>query len=107
MPWPGNAQNNVIVIPTPSSNLLLPPLVLTPTSASKIHTLPLFDRVHPRAVSASPPAGVYRTVPYSCIVVVPGPHPDDRCVVNPRGMESAMPIIRPDLSFIPWNQAKQ
>ena len=107
MPWPGNAQSNVIVVPIPASNLLLPALVLTPTSASKIHSLPLLDRAHPRAVSASPPAGVYKTVPYSCIVVVPGPHPDDRCVVNLNGVESAMPIIRPDLRFIPWNPAKQ
>jgi hypothetical protein len=45
-------------------------------------------------------------VPYNCIVVVPGPHPDDRCVINPQGMESAMPIIKPELRFIPWNAAK-
>ena len=106
MPWPGNIQSNVIVVPTPASNLLLPALGLAPTRTFRIQTLPLFDRVHPRAVSATPPAGVYKTFPYSCIVVVLGPHPDDRCVVNPRGVESAMPIIRPDLRFIPWNPAR-
>ena len=50
--------------------------------------------------------GVYRTFPYSCIVVVPGPHPDDRCVVNPGGANDPMPIIKPDLQFIPWGPAK-
>src|ERR1035441_3811796 len=106
-PWLGIIQSNVVVSPSSAGNLLLPTLALAPTRAFRIQTLPLFARVHPRAVSPTPPAGVYKTSPYSCIVVVPGPHPDDRCVVKPSGVESAMPIIRPDLRFIPWNPAKQ
>ena len=52
-------------------------------------------------VQSTLPAGVYRTVPYSGIVVVPGPHPDDRCVVRPDGGNVSMPIIKPDLRCIP------
>ena len=45
---------------------------------------------------------VYRTVPYTCIVVVPGPRLDDRAIVNPGRAEASMPIIKPDLQFIPY-----
>lgn len=43
--------------------------------------------------------GVYETWPYTCIVVVPGPHPDDKSMVPSTG--DGMPVIKPDLRFIP------
>jgi hypothetical protein len=49
---------------------------------------------------------VYKTLPYTCIVVVPGPHPDDRAIVNPSSRDYRMPIIRPDLQFIPLHPAR-
>ena len=64
----------------------------------------IFDQTARRQSPALPgqlPAGVYKTLPYTCIVVVPGPHPDDRAVVSPRSGDYPMPIIRPDLQFIP------
>ena len=62
--------------------------------------------VPPARNSPVPPApkpGVYETAPFSCIVLVPGPHPDDRAIIgSDRGNNySAMPIVRPDLRFIP------
>ena len=45
--------------------------------------------------------GVYETKPYSCIVVVPGPHPDDIALVPPPAGAEAMPTVKPDLQFIP------
>ncbi len=51
------------------------------------------------------PPGVYKTEPYSCIVVVPGPHPDDRSIIDPGSGNSSMPIITPGLRFIPYHPA--
>jgi len=123
MQWPGIAQDNVSVIPSPGGNSPPPTFVPAGEPEFKIQALPPGARLYPgSAVPAIPagvyetapsnflvvppvqstiPAGVYRTVPYSCIVVVPGPHPDDRCVVRPGGGDFSMPIIKPDLRFIP------
>jgi hypothetical protein len=108
VPWPGNALSNVIVIPPPGGNLLLPGLALVRKPELRIQTLPLSARLQSSSVPPTIPAGVYTAAPYSCIVVVPGPHPDDRCIINPAGgVGSAMPIIRPDLQLIPRAPAKQ
>jgi hypothetical protein len=50
--------------------------------------------------------GVYKTEPYSCIVVVPGPHLDDRFVVRPGTTNFPMPVVKPGLRFIPWKPGK-
>jgi hypothetical protein len=55
---------------------------------------------------ASPAAGlkpgVYRTLPYTCIVIVPGPHPDDVSAVESGtdGVEK-LPVFKPGLKFVP------
>ena len=46
--------------------------------------------------------GLYKTEPYSCVVLVPGPQMDDRSIVNPGGGHSPMPTITPGLRFIPY-----
>lgn len=71
-----------------------------------VQGLVLSNRVGGPNHPAPVPPGVCETAPYSCIVVVPGPHPDDCCILNPGG-GSPMPIIRPDLQFIPRGQAKK
>jgi hypothetical protein len=48
-----------------------------------------------------PLPGVYKTQPYSCIVVVPAKQPDDRSLVKPAESGSAMPVVKPELRFIP------
>ncbi len=53
-------------------------------------------------VPSAPKPGVYRTEPYACIVVVPGKHPDDRSVVKPGDPGPPMPVVRPELRFIPF-----
>jgi hypothetical protein len=57
--------------------------------------------------------GTYETFPYTCIVVVPSSHPDDRALIVPpphpddqailgkRGPELSMPTLPPNLRFIP------
>ena len=107
MPWPGNASIKVMAVPSLGNKAPLLALAPARKPEFKIQTLPLSARLRPPTAPPMIPAGVYKTVPYSCIVVVPGPHPNDRCVINPGDVASAMPIVRPDLRFIPWNPAKQ
>lgn len=45
--------------------------------------------------------GVYKTEPYTCIVIVPGEHPDDRMAIHPPDPAPNMPVLKPDLRFIP------
>lgn len=52
--------------------------------------------------NGAPAPGVYKTAPYSCLVVVPGPMLDDKCMVDTGGGHSSMPTIRPELQFLPW-----
>ena len=128
LPWLGNAQSNVVIIPSPPGTSPHPFLAPASNPAFGIKPFPpgsrlssqavpptgltnlyWFLRSNPSAVPSAPPAippGVYKTVPYSCIVVVPGPQLDDKCIINPGGGNSSMPIVKPDLQFIPWTPAK-
>jgi hypothetical protein len=123
-----NAQSNAIIIPSPPGTSVHPPLVPAGSPVFRIQPWPPRARLSPLTVPATGstnlnwilrsnsvvvpsapsavPPGVYRTFPYSCIVVVPGPQLDDKCVVNPGGGHCPMPIIKPDLQFIPWTPAK-
>jgi hypothetical protein len=100
--WPPRTQTNAFAAPFAGTNWLFK--ALPPGYSPELNILTLPPSARPDAASAPPniPAGIYRTFPYSCIVVVPGPHPDDKCVFPPPGGDSAMPIIRPELQFIPW-----
>lgn len=46
--------------------------------------------------------GVYLTSPYTCLVVVPGEHIDDRCVRSIGNPDPAMPVVKPSLKLIPY-----
>lgn len=48
--------------------------------------------------------GVYEARPWTMIVVVPGPHPDDRCLVD-FGGNLRMPTRNPGLELIPRTPA--
>ena len=45
--------------------------------------------------------GIYKTEPYTCIVIVPGEHPDDRMAIHPPDPAPNMPVLKPDLRFTP------
>ena len=88
-----------------------PPSALTNRSAFRIpaprrpQAAPSPTR--PLPVARPPAPGVYETTPYTCIVVVPGAHPDDKICVGGPGLGTVgrrMPIIKPDLQFIPRKQ---
>ncbi len=48
-----------------------------------------------------PSPGVYESAPYTCIVVVPAGHVDDRSLVAPAEVDPKMPVKKPDLQLIP------
>lgn len=48
-----------------------------------------------------PKPGVYRTTPFACIVIVPSNHFDDQIAVTPPENACPMPLLKPDLHFIP------
>ena len=78
---------------------LAPKLILPP------HVL-LFDS--PTTVSNALPPGLYKTEPYTCLVLVPGPHQDDKCIIGNGTTQPTiqMPIRRPELQFIPRRPAQ-
>ena len=59
-----------------------------------------------------PRPGIYEAAPYTGIVVVPGPHPDDRALIGEQSTGAAnlvepelrTPIIVPELRLIPRGQ---
>ena len=105
-PWPGNPESDVAAIPLARTNLLTPLFASGGQPQFEIPSVPQHTRPHSPAPPGQLPPGVYKTAPYTCIILVPGPCPDDRAVVSPRGGDSSMPIIRPDLHFIPIDRTK-
>lgn len=86
------------IVPPPSNRTNQPPLILNLTPPSR--------RLGGKGM---PAPGVYETKPFACIVVVPGPFPDDKMAKGRYGSDAplAMPSIEPDLRFIPRNPAKR
>src|SRR5437870_4415976 len=50
--------------------------------------------------------GVYQTFPYSCLVVVPEPHPDEKAIKPAPGVDGKIRVIEPELQFIPRDLAR-
>ncbi len=71
----------------------------SPASTRKL--LPRLNLHLGETAPSLPKPGVYEARPYTMIVVVPGPTPDDRSVHGLEGMEPRMPIIKPELRLIP------
>jgi hypothetical protein len=71
-------------------------------------------RTNAPASSTPPKPGIYETAPFTGIVIVPGPELDDRAIIRlpepSEGMAmptAPMPILKPELRFIPWPGAKK
>ena len=101
---PGGASSvstgKVAVLSVPSTNSfltmtnrfsLVPDLTGTNLVPNSLHHL-------------SPAPGVYKTEPFSCIVVVPGSNHDDRMVFGTANADQRMSIIPPDLRFVPLSR---
>jgi hypothetical protein len=71
-------------------------------SAAPSSSVPQLPKGSVSPLDAAP--GVYEAWPYTCIVVVPGAHPDDRCVAGALNVDPRMPKTEPELRLIPRNQ---
>jgi hypothetical protein len=80
-----------------NSNALLWPVHPVRTNSPVI----LFGFDKSRSPVGPIPPGLYQTAPYTALVLVPGPHPDDKCIAGMGGSGVGMPMIRPELRFIP------
>jgi hypothetical protein len=101
MPKGGIIQTNFIIIPTPRRKPPFMPHGFTPKPQFKVlPSRPSKPWCHP----SSPPTlapGVYQTLPYTCLVVVPNPHLDDGIVCPAGSGRLSMPTVKPELRFIP------
>jgi hypothetical protein len=70
------------------------------TNGLFVPTNRLFKVLPARPSPSRPKPGVYKSEPYSGIVIVPGPHPDDRALFGGGG-ESKIPTVVPDLRLVP------
>lgn len=107
MPRPGHYLSNALLFPASAGRVQAPAFAFALKPELKVQIVAPSNHLSLPSLPRNIPAGVYKTVPYSCIVVVPGPYPDDRCVVRPGGGDFSMPIIKPDLRFIPLRPAKK
>jgi hypothetical protein len=99
--WPSNPEAGAVAIPFARTNLLIPLFASGWQPQFEVPSVPRPSRPRPPASPGQLLAGVYKTLPYTCIVVVPGPHPDDQAIFSPSSRDYRMPIVRPDLQFIP------
>lgn len=58
-------------------------------------------RTSTNAASGFPAPGVYKTEPFACIVIVPDGHLDEHMLTRPAGPVPNMPMLKPELRFVP------
>ena len=110
------AQTATNHAPLINTNLTLhAPTLLTLTNGNRVIILstnrfgslgnhPLQVPEQPKRLQTPPSGlapGIYETEPYTCIIIVPGEHPDDRMAIHPPDPAPNMPVLKPDLRFIP------
>jgi hypothetical protein len=87
-------NNRLVLNPQPGTIRAFKLPVATYWTPAQAGTVKSFSPVFPEP-------GVYRTEPFACIVIVPTKHIDDTIAVRHPEAGSAMPIIKPELHFIP------
>ena len=93
-PWPVNPESDVAAIPFARTNLLTALFASGWQPQFEAQNMPQPARLPPSVSPGQLPAGVYKTLPYTCIVVVPGPCPNDRAIISPSDSGGyRMPII--------------
>jgi hypothetical protein len=98
-PWVLGANDNLFTLNNAVTNRLWPQFRTDkPMSGSACR----------RSQPAYVPPGVYRSTPYSCLILVPDPQDYAKSLHQPRraGMEE-MPVIKPGLKLIPYPPDKK
>lgn len=88
------------VVPRPN-----PPVIILSTNAvigSKVWKV-----LERKGKPEGPPGpGLFKTEPYSCLVLVPGPHIDEKSIIKPSLPSPPMLTVDPGLEFVPWPRPK-
>jgi hypothetical protein len=88
--------------------LLLPPALPLNLRGPLTNPLPqllVLARTNSPSIALPLKPGVYKTEPFSCLVIVPGAQADDQAIIGPSEPVPPMPMIKPDLRFVPWSAA--
>jgi hypothetical protein len=75
----------------------LPPWKISPPAQKRAPTL----LAQKSAALVRPSPGVYESKPYTSIVIVPAPHPDDRICVVADSSRFNLRIIQPEVQLVP------
>jgi hypothetical protein len=109
----GSVADSAPLTPWAERSLRIPAGTLRTANTNRMQGIPAlkpFLRGKPTATTNANPGllapGIYEARPYTCIVVAPGPHPDeDRIIIGGKGLAGRpadrMPMNIPDLQFIP------
>lgn len=112
---PSERASEMTLLSGSTSNLLFVPelssaLPVVPTNSSSRIAGPKSPRVlrlRPIRPDGQLEPGIYEAAPFTCIVVVPGRHLDDKMIVGGQSLAGTnvfvprMPMVRPELRFIP------
>lgn len=96
---------NLLLIAIAMAGCACEPALAQVISTNKPLQPPIILNFNPAAPPALKP-GVYKTEPFSCLILVPGAHPDDRIIIGTKGAQRGIPTFSPELRFIPWTQKK-
>ncbi len=98
--------------PPPLWNWRTPDFLVTPPRTNSAKPLRLGAPQAPLALALArtnrPAAaqelkpGIYQTLPFHGLVIVPEPHVDDRALMSSE-RDASMPMVKPGLQFIPWS----
>lgn len=83
-------NGNIIIISKNASGSVTGRMFRIPQQSKDLKTTP-----------GTPAPGVYKTEPYTCILVVPGGHPDDHSVIHAPEPSPNIPVLKPELRFVP------
>lgn len=108
----GTVFAHITIAPTPAE--VRPPAALSETNApsttlNQTNQLPSIQLHPPETPKSRHPApypsrlapGIYLSQPFSCMIKVPGPQPDDDCIIPATIPTNSIPNFKPKLKFEP------
>jgi hypothetical protein len=88
-----SGQTNLLLVYPQFPNILLATNLNKAFPRQKLST----NQISPQLLTP----GLYKTEPYTCIVIVPNKTADDRAVVKSPESGHEMPVVKPELRFVP------
>ncbi len=111
---PTGTNGYMLVLPpsgtTPTDRTIFVPGVIPPNKVVPLTNANATNLFSLRQALDRPAPGVYKAEPFTAIVVVPGPHPDDKAVAGGASLgevDPRMPMAEPYLRLIPRGQPRK